>query len=72
MPRLCKSIYESTYNFNFKIEDYNAFVVINHDILQRVEKIMELDKELLIKMKSVPIIALNQYAKSCLIDEINL
>ena len=63
---------ESTYHFNFKIEDYKSFVVINHDILQKAYKIMELDKELLIKMNSVPKIALNQYAKSCLIDEIKM
>lgn len=63
---------ESTYRFNFKIEKYNAFVVINHDILQRVEKILELDKKLLYKMKGVPGIALDQYVKSCLVDEIKM
>ncbi|MCE5221313.1 MAG: Fic family protein [Clostridium sp.] len=63
---------ESTYRFNFKIENYNAFVVINHDILQRVEKILELDKKLLYKMKGVPGIALDQYVKSCLVDEIKM
>lgn len=63
---------ESTYRFNFKVSGYESFVVINHDILQRVELIMELDRELLRKMKSVPPIALNQYTKKCLIDEIRM
>ena len=63
---------ESTYRFNFKVSGYDSFVVINHDILQRVESIMELDRELLKKMNSVPPIALNQYTKKCLIDEIRM
>lgn len=63
---------ESTYRFNFKINEYNAFLVINHDILQRIESIIELDRELLKKMNNVPSIALNQYTKKCLIDEIRM
>ncbi|MGL4875869.1 MAG: Fic family protein [Clostridium sp.] len=63
---------ESTYRFDFKINGHDSFVVINHDILQRVEAIFELDRELLRKMKSVPPIALNQYTKKCLIDEIRM
>ena len=63
---------ESTYRFNFKVSGYDSFVVINHDILQRVESIMELDRELLKKMNSVPPIALKQYTKKCLIDEIRM
>lgn len=63
---------ESTYKFNFEVEDNKVFVVINHDILQRVEKIIEMDRDLFGKMKSVPPIALQQYAKKCLIDEIKM
>jgi len=63
---------ESTYRFNFNINEYGAFVVINHDILQRAQTIMELDRELLIKIHSVPQIALDQYRKKCLIDEIKM
>lgn len=63
---------ESTYRFNFKVSRYDSFVVINHDILQQVESIMELDHQLLIKMNSVPPIALKQYTKKCLIDEIKM
>lgn len=63
---------ESTYRFNFKINKYNSFVVINHDILQRVDSIIELDRKLLKHMNSVPPIALIQYRKKCLIDEIKM
>lgn len=63
---------ESTYRFNFKVNGYDSFVVINHDILQRVESIMELDRELLRNMNNVPPIALSQYTKKCLVDEIKM
>ncbi|MBX4263003.1 Fic family protein, partial [Clostridium estertheticum] len=63
---------ESTYKFNFKINEYDAFVVINHDILKRAQTIMELDRDLLETMHSVPQIALDQYRKRCLIDEIKM
>ena len=38
---------ESTYRFNFKINDNNAFVVINNEILSKIDKILELDKKLI-------------------------
>lgn len=63
---------ESTYHFKFKINDYNAFVVINHEILQKIEQIMSLDKVLLKQMNLVPGIALAQYTKRCLVDEIKM
>lgn len=63
---------ESTYRFNFKINGNPAFLVINHDILQKVEYIMELDRELVKKMNRVPDIALSQYKKKCLIDEVRM
>lgn len=63
---------ESTYRFNFNVSGYDSFVVINHDILQRVESIMELDRNLSKKMNKVPPIALSQYTKKCLIDEIRM
>lgn len=63
---------ESTYKFDFKIKGYNAFVVINHDILERINKILRLDKHLFICTKTVPPIALNEYRKKCLIDEIKM
>ena len=63
---------ESTYRFNFRINEYDAFVVINHNILQSAQTIMELDRDLLIKIHSVPQIALYQYRKKCLVDEIKM
>ncbi len=63
---------ESTYRFNFRINGNPAFLVINHDILQKVEYIMELDRELVKKMNRVPDIALSQYKKKCLIDEVRM
>ncbi|WP_297135000.1 Fic family protein [Terrisporobacter sp.] len=63
---------ESTYRFNFKIKGNNAFVVINNDLVQKLDKILELDKELLIIMNSVPPIALKQYQRTCLVDEIRM
>ncbi|HBF5148222.1 TPA: Fic family protein [Clostridioides difficile] len=63
---------ESTYRFDFKIYEYQAFLVINHDILQRIELILELNKKLYRNMELVPNIALNQYARKCIIDEIKI
>lgn len=63
---------ESTYHFKFKINNYNGFVVINHEILQKIEEIMRLDKLLLKQMNSIPVIALKQYTKRCLVDEIKM
>ncbi|WP_455537739.1 Fic family protein [Terrisporobacter sp.] len=61
---------ESTYRFDFKIKNNNAFVVINNDILSKIDKILELDKNLLKVMNRMPNTALSQYRISCLVDEI--
>lgn len=63
---------ESTYLFDFKVNGYNGFVVINHNILQNIDKIMALDKKLQELIYHVPEIALRQYTKKCLIDEIRM
>lgn len=63
---------ESTYRFNFKIKNDNAFVVINHEILNSIEQIMELNNLLTKYMQSVPPIALQQYTRKCLIDEVKM
>ena len=63
---------ESSYRFDFKINNDPTFLCINNDILMRVERILELNKELYIKMNKVPPIALNQYAKKCIVDEIKI
>lgn len=63
---------ESTYHFNLKINEYNGFVVINHEILQNIEQVMRLDKRLFLQMNLVPPIALTQYTRRCLVDEIKM
>lgn len=63
---------ESTYKFNFYIDGNQAFVVINSELLQKNNKIMTLDKTLSRLMQKLPGIALNQYIKTCLIDEIKM
>ena len=63
---------ESTYHFNLKINEHNGFVVINHEILQKVEQVMRLDKRLLLQRNLVPPIALTQYTRRCLVDEIKM
>lgn len=63
---------ESTYRFDFRINKNNAFLLINHQILQLIEKIMELNCELSLKMNKLPEIALNKYAKKCLVDEVRM
>lgn len=63
---------ESTYRFNFKIKGNKAFVVINNEIIKKLDKILELDKELLVIMNLVPNIALKQYQRTCLVDEIKM
>lgn len=63
---------EATYHFGFKINEYNGFVVITHEILQKIEQVMTLDKKLYKCMHLVPGIALEQYTKRCLVDEIKM
>lgn len=63
---------ESTYRFDFRINKNNAFLLINHQILQLIERIMELNCELSLKMNKLPEIALNQYVKKCLVDEVRM
>lgn len=63
---------ESTYRFNFKIKENNAFLIINNDILRGIESIYKLNCDLLKKVHRVPLIALKQYRKKCLVDEIKI
>ncbi|MEG0667852.1 MAG: Fic family protein [Clostridium sp.] len=63
---------ESTIKFNFNIGNNPAFVVINNEILNKIQKIYKKDKELFIFKTYIPGIALHQYANKCLIDEIKM
>lgn len=63
---------ESTYKYQFSIGENKAFLVINNDILQRIYTILKLDQQLAFKTRIVPSIALEQYTRKCIIDEIKM
>lgn len=63
---------ESTYKFNFKIKNNQAFVFINKEILSQVDKILSLDKQLCTYTTFIPEIAMRDYKRTCLIDEIKM
>ena len=63
---------ESTYKYSFSIGDNKAFLVINNNILQSIDMILKLDKQFVLKANQLPKIALNQYTKKCIIDEIKM
>lgn len=63
---------ESTYRYNFSIGENKAFFVINNTILQQIHRILKINKELSIKANLVPTIALKQYTRKCIIDEIKM
>lgn len=63
---------ESTYRYAFSIGSNRAFLVINNDILNLTNTILKLDKKLTLKTNSLPAIALQQYTKKCIIDEIKM
>lgn len=63
---------ESTYRFNFSINSNKAFIVLNNTILNLISNILKLDKTLTLKISYLPNIALNQYNKKCIIDEIKM
>lgn len=61
---------ESTYQLDFDINKHKAFVVINHNILENIDSILEIDKALQELRIALPGAALSEYKKRCLIDEI--
>ena len=63
---------EFAYKYNFKIGEHQAFIGMNGQILNLVTNILQLDKRLLKATKSVPPIALIQFTKKCIVDEIKL
>jgi len=63
---------EFTYRYDFTIGENQAFVVMNLEILNLLTSILKLDKRLLKITKSVPPIALTQFTKKCIVDEIQL
>lgn len=63
---------ESTYRFDVKIGESKGFLVINPSILKTLDSIRTLDKQLTNKAKELPNIALSQYTRKCLVDEIRM
>lgn len=63
---------ESTYQYDFMIGKNKAFVVINLEVLNLISDISRLDKGLLETSKNLPTIALIQFTKKCIVDEIKL
>lgn len=63
---------ESSYRYSFSIASNKAFLVINNNILNLITDILKLDKMLTLKINYLPNIALKQYSKKCIIDEIKM
>ena len=61
---------ESTYKLDFTINEFPAFVMITHEILENIQKIFELNSKLNILELKLPKLAIDQYTKKCLVDEI--
>ncbi|MBP2638647.1 MAG: Fic family protein [Firmicutes bacterium] len=63
---------ESAYRYNFAVGDDQAFVIITLEILNLITDILQLDKRLLKAIQSVPPIAIDQFTKKCIVEEIQL
>lgn len=64
--------HECTQRYNFFIGDTQAFAVIQAEILNLITSILQLDKRLLQASNSVPPIALTQFTRKCIVDEVQL
>jgi len=63
---------ESTLVYNFNIGEYQAFLVVNNDLVGLVAKILKLDKKLMKVINELPGVAVKQFSQNCLIEEIKL
>jgi len=63
---------EFAYHYDFIIGEHQAFVGMDVQILNLVTNILQLDKRLLKATQSIPSIALIQFTKKCIVDEIKL
>lgn len=63
---------EFSYKYNFTIGDNQAFVGLNLEILNLITSILQLDKRLLQIEKRLPRIAITQFTRKCVVDEIQL
>ena len=63
---------ESTYRFDFEVKQNKCFVLIDNEMLSRVEKINKLYYELYLCLNSLPSLAIEEYTKKSLIDEVTI
>ena len=62
----------SSEHFNFSISGNKAFFIVNNELLSQISELYEMNTKLDSITKQLPNIALNQFTKKCLIDEIHL
>lgn len=62
----------SSEHFNFSISGNEAFFIVNNELLSQITELYEMNAKLDSITKQLPNIALNQFTKKCLIDEIHL
>jgi len=60
----------STYRYSFDVNGFGAFVVITQEVLKLIYDILSLDKQLSTLEQILPRVALDQFTRKCLIDEI--
>ena len=63
---------EDAVKIDFYIGSNQAFFLQNAEVMSLAYKIAKLDKDINILCRNLPIVALNQYSRKCLIDEIVL
>ena len=63
---------ESSYRFDFSISDNPAFLFLTPELFQLIDKIMILNDKLNVLCYNIPYIAIDQYTRKCLIDEIQI
>lgn len=61
---------ESSYRFDFTISGNPAFMLLTPELFQLAEKITELNATLNDLCQKIPPIAIDQYTRKCLVDEI--
>lgn len=61
---------ESSYRYDFNVSGYGAFVFVTQDILSLISEILILDKRLSKLEELLPNVAVEQFMRKCLVDEI--
>ena len=71
-----KRIYEERYNasstihMDFIVSKHDCFFTQDNEVIKLMSDILKLDKQIALLRKEMPGIALGQYSRKCLIDEI--